>query len=166
MRSNPRAKTSLIRIRRIFAPFLSTQMQIIAQLLATNMEERADNCASARRINNRIDAGQAGQSGSADDVSENSLRLVVCGVGNRNACRFLTGQDALEKSVAQMPRGLFNVACVQRRCCSHVFACAHKFQPACPRQFLDEVSIMIRVCASEHMVEMNHEQRNSEFVSK
>jgi len=103
-------------------------MQIFAQLLATNMEERADNCASARRINNRIDAGQAGESGSADDVSENSLRLIVGSVGNRNTGRFLTGQDALEKPVAQMARGLFNVACVQGRGNSHVFACAHKFQ--------------------------------------
>jgi len=65
-----------------------------------------------------------------------------------------------------MPRRLFHVSCVQVCRRSHVFACAHKFQPACPSQFFHEASVMIGLRTSEHMVEVNHEQRNSKFVAK
>ena len=55
---------------------------------------------------------------------------------------------------------------VLRRRCPHIFARAYKFQPACPRQFFNEAGIAIRLFAAQHVIEMDYDERDSEFVAK
>ena len=166
MRTDSRAKPRLIRVRGILPPSLAALVEVIAQFSAANLEKRSYNCASTRRINNRIDAGQAGGSGSSDDMRQNGFCLIVGGMSNGNALRFSVGENPIEKCVPQTSRRLFQIPTVLRRCRPHIFARAHKFQPACPRQFFNEAGVAIRFVAAQHVIEMDHDERDSEFVAK
>ncbi len=161
MRANSRAKPSLIRIRGIFPPSLAAFVEVITQFVAANLKKRPDNRASARRINNRIDAGKAGGPGSPDDMPQNGFCLIVGGMSNCNAGRLSAGENPIEKCVPQTPRRLLHIPTVICRRCGNIFARAYKFQPTHPRQFFNETGIAIRLFAAQHVIEMDYDERDA-----
>src|SRR5271154_5142369 len=97
--ANSRAKPARITVRRVFTPDLIFRAEIVAQILAGDSEQRADNGTSGR-----INARQTRGARSANQMSQNGFGLILGGMSYGNACCLAGGADALEECITQASR--------------------------------------------------------------
>src|SRR5271156_1229808 len=148
--ANSRAKPARITVRSFFTPDLVFRAEIVAQILAGDSEQRADNGASGR-----INARQASGSCSANQMSQNGFGLILGRVCYGDACRLSGGADALEECIAQAARGVFEIPSMTGGFGGNVLAGSHNLEPAITGQMLDELRIRCGSVTAQHVVKMN-----------
>jgi hypothetical protein len=99
-------------------------------------------------------------------VCEDRFSLIVRRVsdGDARCAPFLNYTS--EKCIAKAPRCVLEIPPVLRGCSGNVFMRVNQFQFARARHFRNKLSIGLRFRSSKRVVEMNHEQNDSECMAK
>jgi hypothetical protein len=87
----------------IFYPTETTGLEVAEQGGTLEVDERTDEQVPAGR-----DAGESGQAGAAAEVEEHRLKVIACGVAERNAAAVPAAGNPEHVLVAQGAAGFFN----------------------------------------------------------
>src|SRR5271156_7006932 len=134
--ANSRAKPARITVRRVFTPDLIFRAEIVAQILAGDSEQRADNGTSGR-----INAGQTSGSRSANQMSQNGFGLILGGVCYGDARRLSGGADAVEECISQASRSVFEIPTMTGGFGGNVLAGSHNLEAAITGQICYELCV-------------------------
>ena len=99
-------------------------------------------------------------------MREHGFGLVVGRMGHGDARRAALGGEALEKSVAKAPRRILEIPAVACGSGRDILSCDDEFKLARMRQLRDESRLRVRLRAPERMIEMHHEQSDTQRLAK
>src|SRR5271154_6773389 len=134
--ANARAKPARIAVRRVFTPDLVFRAEIVAQILAGDSEQRANNGASGR-----INARQTRGARSANQMSQNGFGLVLGGVCYGDARRLSGGADAFEECITQASRSVFEIPSMTGGFGGNVLAGSHNLETTITSQICYELCV-------------------------
>src|SRR5712692_9723202 len=124
-----RPQSRAVPIARIFAPELAQTRKVATKLLSANFQQGTNNQARYG-----IDPGQTRWAGAPQQVSQNSLRLVIGGVCDGHALEAVRGGGRSEKPIAQAARGIFEIPTVAARLTCYIGAVRKKVKAQIPSQ--------------------------------
>jgi hypothetical protein len=110
-----------------------------------------------------MDARQPRRSGTAHDVCEHRLSLIVCGMCDGNARCAAFVNKPLEKCIPQAPAGILEIPSVLVGNCRDILALDNEFNFARTGELRDETCVLFGFIAPQAVIEMNHEQRDSQI---
>ena len=113
-----------------------------------------------------MNAAQACEARAADYVRENGFGLIVRSVRNGDARGAAFGDDAVEKSVAQLARHVFEVAALAGGFGSNVFARCDEFESVRLGEVCDEFGVTIGFRAAQRVIEVRYHERDSEIITQ
>ncbi len=127
--------------------------------MAIHREKRAKDAAGAtafeREVEDGEDAGQAFGPGTAQELHQDGLRLVVCGMGGGDGIRGAGGEEVAEGFVAEIAGGLFDGFGVGLEAGGGVDAAEDEGNGEVAAERFNELLVLIGGLAAEAVVDMD-----------
>lgn len=152
--------TFAVAVRGVLAPDLTTVAKVGAKLGPAQSEQRAKNGAGFG-----MNASQSGQAGAAENVSQDSLGLVIGGVGHGNFIEFAFRDQPVEESVTRAAGRFFEVGLFPLGLAGDVFSVNKKWQMVSSGERGDKFFVGIGSAPTQLVIEMGDRQDNSPFFA-
>ena len=131
---------------------------MFAQFLASNFQQGTNDQAG-----HRIDSCESGEAGSAQQMRQYGLGLIICGMRYGHAVQFSRCCRRSKKLIAQPPRGIFQIPTIAARFAIDVGAIGYKLKVEFHRQRFHETFIFIRFDPTKLVVKMQDENPDPQF---
>ena len=135
--------------------------EIGAQFLAAHGQQRAEDLSYGG-----MNAAEAGEAGTAQDMCEDGFGLVVGGVGHGNARAAGGVHEGLEKGVAGAAGGVFEIGAFFFCFVCHVGGGRMKFQGMTGGQLGHELFVGIGETAAKFVIEVGDDEDEAEFFAE
>jgi hypothetical protein len=154
-----RAGPSDVAVRRVFSPRLAQRTQIDAKLAPPKMQKRTKN-----RAGLGMNAAQARDSRSAQNMRKDGFALVVRRVGNGNTIESSIGNEPIEVRVARAPRRVFHIGPFLPGLRRYIFVRRMEWQAEMRGKLVYKRFVAIRSLPAQFMIEVHNGKNDAELL--